>query len=60
MSHIDHMGSGYVSQTSHRACLLTLLTPGTRRAECRCLAADAGGVTMRDLLTSISDRQRVQ
>jgi hypothetical protein len=23
MSRIDHMGSGYVSQTSHRACLLT-------------------------------------
>ena len=26
MSRIDHMGSGYVSRTSHRACLLTCLT----------------------------------
>ena len=26
MSCIDHMGSGYVSQTSHRACLLTITT----------------------------------
>jgi hypothetical protein len=23
MSRIDHMGSGYISQTVHRACLLT-------------------------------------